>query len=115
MDLRRIAAFAVLAVLFAAPCSGVCTGWAASADARMACCIGKTADEATMCCASTEGRQNANPSGPLAVAALPALKPVTLSIAAIVPLPSAALIDLDAHDPLTNDSERHVLLSVFLI
>ena len=68
-----------------------------------------------MCCASTEGRQNANPSGPSAVAALPAPQPVTLSVAALVALPNRALIDLDAHDPLTNDSERHVLLSVFLI
>ena len=69
MDLRRIAAFAVLAVLFAAPCSGVCTGWERSTDARMACCVGKSADEATMCCASSESRQNAESPAVLAIVA----------------------------------------------
>lgn len=115
MDLRRIAAFAVLAVLFAAPCSGVCTGWERSTDARMACCVGKSADEATMCCASSESRQNAESPAVLAIVALPAPEPIALRIASALAsqLPAASVID--SHDPQTADSDRYVLLSVFLI
>jgi hypothetical protein len=87
----------------------------ASAEARMACCAGKTADEATMCCASSEGRHNADSAGAPALAALPAPEPVVLKIAsALAPQLRAASV-IDSHDPLTADSERYVLLSVFLI
>ena len=82
----------------------------------MACCIGKTAGEATMCCASSEGRRNADASGALlAFVALPAPEPIALKIAsALAPQLRAAFV-IDSHDPLTADSERYVLLSVFLI
>jgi hypothetical protein len=115
VTLRRTFAFVLLGALALAPCLGVCTGWSASADARMACCAGKTSDEATMCCASSEGRQNADSPGALAMAALPAPEPVVLRIAsALAPQLRAAFV-IDSHDPLTADSDRYVLLSVFLI
>ena len=105
----------MLIVLALAPCLGVCTGWSASAEARMACCIGKAADEAKMCCASSEGRRNADAPGTLALVALPAPEPIALKIAsALAPQLRAAFV-IDAHDPQTADSERYVLLSVFLI
>ena len=115
MVLRRSFAFVLLGALALAPCLGVCAGWTASADARMACCAGKSADDATMCCASSEGRHNADLPGALAVVALPAAEPIALKIAwALAPQRRAASV-IDSHDPLTADSERHVLLSVFLI
>jgi hypothetical protein len=113
--LRQTFAFVLLGALALAPCLGVCAGWSASGDARMACCIGKSSDEAKMCCASSEGRQNADPSAPLALAALPAPEPVVLKIASALALQLRAASVIDSHDPLTADSERHVLLSVFLI
>jgi hypothetical protein len=112
--LRRIFAVVVLSALTLAPCLGVCTGWTASADARMACCAGKSADEATMCCASSEGRQNADSSMAFAVA-LPAPEPVALGIASILAPERRASSIINSTDPLTADSERYVLLSVFLI
>jgi hypothetical protein len=115
VSLRKVFAFVLLGALALVPCLGVCTGWTASADARMACCAGKTPDEAKMCCASSEGRQNADSPVALAVVALPAPEPVALRIAsALAPQLRAAFV-IDAHDPLTADSERYVLLSVFLI
>ena len=115
MFLRRTFALLLLSALALAPCLGVCTGWSASAEARMACCAGKAADEATMCCASSEGRQNAGSPGALAVVALPALEPVALRIASVLPPQLRAAFVIEAHDPLTADSDRYVLLSVFLI
>jgi hypothetical protein len=112
---RRTFAFVVVLALALAPCMGVCTGWSASAEARMACCIGKAVDEAKMCCASSEGRRNADAPGALALVALPAPEPIALKIAAaLAPQVHAAFV-IDSHDPLTADSERYVLLSVFLI
>ena len=81
----------------------------------MACCVGKSADEAKMCCASSEGRRNADSAGALTLVALPAPEPIALKIAsALAPQLRAAFV-IDSHDPLTADSERYVLLSVFLI
>ena len=97
-----------------APCLGVCTGWAASADAQMACCAGKAADEAKMCCAAGESRQNADSSAPLPVA-LPPVEPIALKIAAALAPQLRAASVIDSHDPVTDDSARYVLLSVFLI
>ena len=113
--LRRTFAFVLLGALALAPCLGVCTGWNSSADARMACCASKSADEAKMCCASSEGRQNADPAGAPALAAFPAPEPIALKIAsALAPQLRAASV-IESHDPLMTDSERYVLLSVFLI
>jgi hypothetical protein len=111
---RQGFAVILLAALLAAPCFSVCAGWAMSPNDRMACCAGKTQGEADGCCASGEGRQNAEVPGALLIAALPAPEPVALKTATVIPLPHARF-DLDLHDPHTSDSERHILLSVFLI
>ena len=115
MSLRRIFALVLLLALALAPCLGVCTGWSASADARMACCIGKAADEAKMCCASSEGRRNADAPGALALVALPPVEPIALKIAAALAPQLRAASVIDSHDLVTDDSARYVLLSVFLI
>ena len=115
MSFQRTFAFVLLAALALAPCLGVCAGWTASADTRMACCIGKSADQAKMCCASSESGQNADSAGAPALAALPAPEPIALKIAsALIPQLRAASV-IDSHDPLTAGSDRYVLLSVFLI
>jgi hypothetical protein len=113
--LQRVFGFVLLGAMALAPCMGVCAGWSPSADARMACCIGRAADEAKVCCASSEDRRNADAPGALSLVALPAHEPVALKIAsALAPQLRAALV-IDSHDPLTADTERYVLLSVFLI
>lgn len=114
MIARRTFAFVLLVALAIAPCLGVCGGWTASVDAQMACCVGKAADEAKMCCAAGESRQNADSSAPLPVA-LPPVEPIALKIAAALAPQLRAASVIDSHDPVTDDSARHVLLSVFLI
>ena len=113
MLVGRSLAFVLLAMFVFAPCLGVCAGWRASAEARMACCAGKSADEASTVVAHlkvVERRLVAS-----AAPALPALEPIALEIASdLAPeLPTASVIE--SHDPLMADSERHILLSVFLI
>lgn len=108
--LRRTFAFVLLSTLSLAPCLGVCAGWTASAHAQMACCANKSANDAEMCCASSEGRQNADSAASLTIVALPPTEPIALEIASAL----AAFV-IDSHDPVTDDSARHVLLSVFLI
>ena len=115
VTLRRAFVFVLLGALALAPCLGVCTGWTASAEARMACCAGKSAEEAKMCCASSEGRQNADSSGALALVALPAPEPIALKIATTLAPQLRAASVIDSHDPLIADSNRYVLLSIFLI
>ena len=115
MILRRTFALVLLGALSLAPCLGVCAGWMTSADARMACCVNKSANDAEMCCASTEGRQNADSVTSLVIVALPPIEPIALKIAsALAPQLRAASV-IDSHDPVISDSARHVLLSVFLI
>ena len=114
MFLRRTFAVLLLSTLAMAPCLGVCTGWAASPDARMACCIGKAADEAKMCCAAGESRQNADSSAPLPVG-LPPVEPIVLKIATTLAPQLRSASATDSHDPVIDDSARYVLLSVFLI
>ena len=112
---RRAFAFVLLAAFALAPCLGVCAGWNASAHARMACCAEKSADEASMCCASSESRQNVDSPWAFAMATLPAPEPIVSRMASALAPQLRAAFDLDSHDPLTADSERYVLLSVFLI
>jgi len=115
MSLRRTFAFVLLAALALTPCLGVCEGWSASGDARMACCADKSANEAKMCCAASEGRQNADGATALTMAALAPFESITLKIAtALVPRLRAEAV-IDSHHPITDDSARYVLLSVFLI
>ena len=115
MRSRSVVALALVAALLAVPCLGVCAGWAASHHDRMACCADKHQDEADACCASTEGRQNSETVAGLVVVALPALQPIASAVASAVTVQRDVVNDLDSHDPLTSDTERHVLLSVFLI
>jgi hypothetical protein len=113
---RRILASAVLAVLFAAPCSSVCTGWLSSPEARMTCCMGESGDQAMMCCASGESRRNADSTAGFATVALPAPEPIASKVAAaVIPKLRATAAVIDSLDPQTADLPRHVLLSVFLI
>jgi hypothetical protein len=115
MTLGRIAAFVLLGVMGLAPCAGVCVGLTSSTHARMACCVDKSADEAAMCCASAEGRQNAESAAPAGVVALPPSEPITLRFATDLRSPSPAAAIIDSQTPTRDDSARYVLLSVFLI
>ena len=82
----------------------------------MACCIGKSSQEAMTCCASAEGRQNTDLSAATAAAALPAPEPVALKLASdVISEIGATSAVIESHEPLVPDLERHVLLSVFLI
>lgn len=110
---RTGAAIALLGVLLAGPCLGVCTGWSSSHHERMACCAGKAQDEADACCASGEGRRADSVAGLLL--GVPAPQPVAFAVeGALIALPHA-FSDVDTHRPITSRTERHVLLSVFLI
>lgn len=113
MLIQRAVTLALVVVLSAMPCLGICSGWMPSAHERMACCADKAQDEADSCCASGEGRNSDAPSGFVPVVVAP--EPVALELAAAVAAEPVTLRDLASHDPLTADSERHVLLSVFLI
>jgi hypothetical protein len=81
----------------------------------MACCANKSASDAEMCCASSEGRQNADSAASLTIVALPPTEPVALKIASALGPQLRAAFVIDSHHPLTDESARHVLLSVFLI
>ena len=114
VTVRRVTSFAVVVAFLVGPCLSVCAGWDASSHARMACCAHKPADEADTCCASAEGRENS--PGPSAVAAFPvALEPVPLVRPIVATSVERTELDRDARHPLTPSTERHVLLSVFLI
>ena len=115
MSLRRTFAFVLLAALALTPCLGVCEGWSASGDARMACCADKSANEAKMCCASAEGRQNADSTAHVAPVALPPVEPIALKTTTDLAPRLRAEAVIDSHHPITDDSARYVLLSVFLI
>jgi hypothetical protein len=111
----RLFAVALLAALVAAPCLNVCAGWSGSDHARMACCVGKSQDEADSCCAAGEGRQNADVLGGLVVAAVPVPSVDTEQIEAILTASQIFTPHWDSHDRIPSGSDRHVLLSVFLI
>ena len=115
MFLRRIVAGALLTAIIATPCLGACAGWTLSAHDRMACCVDKALNEADACCASGEGRQNADVSPGLGLAALPAPTVVSNEIAPLLTAPQLFTPQWDGHDRIRSDSHRHVLLSVFLI
>lgn len=111
---RRLGAVAVMLALLVGPCLSACAGWDASRHARMACCADKSADEADACCASTEGRENSPTAS--TVAAFPVtLGPVPLACPVVATSLERTARDRHAGDPLTPTTERHVLLSVFLI
>lgn len=81
----------------------------------MACCAGKAADQAQMCCASAEGRQNADFTAHVAPVALTPIEPLALKVATTLAPRLRAEAVIDSHNLITDDSARYVLLSVFLI
>jgi hypothetical protein len=113
--LRRAFAIPLLTALVVAPCLGVCAGWTASAHDRMACCADKARNEADACCASGEGRQNADMFAGLVLAALPAASVDASQFESILTTPQIFAPQWDSHDRIPSDSHRYVLLSVFLI
>lgn len=68
-----------------------------------------------MCCASSEGRENADVSVSSSIVALPPTEPVALKLASDLAPQLRAEFVIDSHTPLNDGSARHVLLSVFLI
>jgi len=115
MFLRRAFAVALLAALMTAPCVGVCAGWDTSDHARMACCVGKSQDEADTCCASGEGRQGADVLAGLVAAALPVPAVDAAQIESILSAAQIFTPQWDSHVRILSDTDRHVRLSVFLI
>ena len=112
---HRAFAVALLAALFAAPCLGVCAGWEAIDHARMACCADKAQDEADACCASGEARQGIDVLAGLLVAVLPVPAVDAHQVESILTASQIFTARWDSHAQLPSDSDRHVLLSVFLI
>jgi hypothetical protein len=107
----------MLLTLLAAPCLGLCAGWQTSAHARMACCTGSHEDESQAsvdtCCATGEHRQNTDLfSGLPSSVLLPAD-----NLLSVVPalLPNPHRFDADQRDRVASTTDRHLLLSVFLI
>lgn len=112
---RHVFTFALVAMLLAMPCLGVCAGWAASHHDRMACCADKAQNEADACCASGEARQNADVLAGLVVAALPAAAIDANQLESILTASQIFTARWDSHEQIPSDSHRHVRLSVFLI
>jgi hypothetical protein len=117
MSVRSAAAATLLAVLTLVPCLNVCSGWMHSARQRMACCThaGGMQRQATAdaCCAHGE-RKNGEQMAPLSIAP-PTLQPSIFSAESLtIPVHFASSLRFEIHEPIA-DSERYVLLSVFLI
>ena len=128
---RRLSAV-LLTLALAAGQAGVCAGWMASPEARMACCSDDgpcpmhrsesqdesirvlTQAEADRCCAASEQDDSApSPTGPAFFVALAiALSPVP----ALIPDPPAHVELWRASVPIrTTHVPKHLLLSVFLV
>ena len=131
---QGFASFAVIVVLLASN-TAVCAGWAATPQARMACCAGgdgacpmhkgKSHDsaekhaisqtQADACCAASE-QQHSNQS---AQAHTSVVSSAVLGAGVIVPVPIPALVARDgwrtAVPNPTASIPKHVLLSVFLV
>lgn len=128
--IRRLAAIAAI-VSISAGSFGLCAGWEASAEARMACCLsGDTCPmhqsdseqggaagaiaqaDADRCCVASEEGDAASVAASVAALAVP----ITHSTAVFEPPP---VISFDRSRPIAPLEGRHVptyvLLSVFLI
>lgn len=133
MFVRRVSAV-VLALALAAGNAVVCAGWAATPQARMACCSDGnscpmhqsaghgsgsrrvlTQAQADSCCASSE-RQQPDSSG---ATAGNSISLAVLGPAIVVPVAPPALVLTDGWrtttPPLSPPIPRHVLFSVFLV
>ena len=128
---RRIAVTA-LVVFLSAGNKGLCAGWEATAEARMACCVegscpmhsssergsdstrALTQADADRCCAASE-TPNPTPTGPVFALALP---PATLVHQLFAVGPPFAVAFAAAREPVplvSHPVPKHLLLSVFLI
>jgi hypothetical protein len=128
---RRLVALAIVGFM-ATGNLALCAGWAATPEARMACCADENCPmhkggesskservisqaQADACCAVSEGQQS-NQSTPTFVTVISS---AVLGIGVVIPMPAPALVLSDswrtvapipiAHVP------KHVLLSVFLV
>jgi hypothetical protein len=115
---RSIAGFVLLA-LVSVPCLGLCAGWQTSSHARMACCVESDGDQSQArvdaCCATGETRQNADS---FVAAFIPPL-PITdtsgdFDLSVLTALQDFAF-DADRANRIASETDRHLLLSVFLI
>lgn len=116
--LLRTSSATLIVALLGVPCLNTCEGWTASSVERMACCADghdQSQDAADRCCATGEGRRNAESSPGAVIAVLPAPAPVPLDGTAAVPLPRYAAWTFDNYQLFGSGSDRHILLSVFLI
>ena len=129
---RRIATIA-LVLFISAGDVGLCAGWEATAEARMACCVEGgscpmhksdrpgsdsarvlSQAEADSCCAASES-DDSTPSTSTFAMAVP---PATVAHALFASVPPAALPRDAAREPVPlagSQVPRHLLLSVFLI
>lgn len=129
---NRLSALAVTLALVGGH-AGLCAGWAATPEARMACCADDdcpmhkgdsdesssqrvvTQAQADACCASSE-RDQSNSSNPTAIAAI---SPAVLGAGVLLPAVTPSLVRTDgwrADAPIHSPPvPRHVLLSVFLV
>jgi hypothetical protein len=129
---RRLSAVTLTLALFAGN-AAVCAGWAATPEARMACCVGPDCPmhksessnsdgqrivsqaEADSCRALSEG-ETPGPSTPTFATAAP---PAVLIAAVILPVEPPAFVLSEAWRSVipipTNPVAKHVLLSVFLL
>jgi hypothetical protein len=132
--LHRLFAVLVCVGLITGPAAAVCAGWAATPQARMACCADDancpmhkgashhstsgnalTQAEADSCCASSEG-EDSSPSTPTFVAAISL---ASSGPGIVLPVSEPALVLSDgwrtAAPVPTPPVPRHLLLSVFLV
>jgi hypothetical protein len=130
--LRRAASLATVLALIAGDVA-LCAGWAATPEARMACCTDGdcpmhkheshdagsdrvvTQAQADSCCASSE-RQRSDPSAPTFISVISS---AVLGAGVVLPAPVPALVARDSWRTFVPipiaPVPRHVLLSVFLV
>jgi hypothetical protein len=117
---RLIAVVLAMTLLAGGSMGAVCSGWTASAMARMSCCQGEGHDgtqaAADSCCAI--GEQQRGNAGPALAFHAPAPVPVIVSFPPLA-IPAAQWIVHRTHwatdVPIESPPVTHVLLSVFLI
>ncbi len=119
--LRRGASAVMLFALLVLPCLSLCSGWGGSAGMRMACCHGSaehgSQTSADACCALGEQRQNAESSRSLLSVAISVgdLTKVAIAFLSTALTLQGSRFDIGEHDYVSATSDRHLLLSVFLI
>ena len=132
IQIRRLTAFLAVLALCAGNAAGVCAGWQATPEARMACCMSGTScpmhkseshgsgsahmmqAQADNCCAAASNRTE-SPSATasftlLNISVLPAVVPF------VVPVTAPSLQEWRAFVPLpVSPVPKHLLLSVLLV